>query len=677
MTLTAERTTTQSGGSVDRRDADGAGISITLLVLLLGVPSALIFAPLGAAGTPADVLAILLLGWWAAGRIMHVAPRASHSRPVHITLFIFVVVMLASYAHGMMRPISTLEISAADRGILALLAWAGMVLGVADGLRTRAALDRFLRVLVVGGACIAALGILQFFAGIDLASYIHIPGLVANHPFGLSGERSNFRRVTATTLHPIEFGVVLSLILPVALHFALQSPTRRQRRQAMLCSSLIIIALPMTVARSAMVGLGVGLAVILPTWSSRHRTYALIAAPFFAVGIKLAKPGLLGTIKSLFLHAGQDPSIQNRVGDYTAAGHYISQSPIIGRGFFTFLPEIYRTLDNQYMGTLIESGILGLAALLSLMIVGISVAATVRKRVRDTATRSLAQALLASMAVALVTFFTFDAFAFPMATGVMFILLGAVGALGGLYLTNPSTASSLHTTADAPPAKRLTGIAIRATAWGLVLLALVSTLTSIRRAPPQFESLGRVVLAGPAGPNANVFDNSRYLGDFATVLQRSITGADTRLKFEQAGLDVNYNMAIGIGSLAPGTDIVGSGGVISVNDISSSPALAYATCNALVTLITADLTNWQNAVSVPADQRIHIQLSFPPQLPGELQDSRKRAEIVSVIVALCIGLGLQRLLSFWLRRAPRAPRRRALLEPPSPSMAFAADAAGG
>ena len=93
MTLTAERTTTQSGGSVDRRDADGAGISITLLVLLLGVPSALIFAPLGAAGTPADVLAILLLGWWAAGRIMHVAPRASHSRPVHITLFIFVVVL--------------------------------------------------------------------------------------------------------------------------------------------------------------------------------------------------------------------------------------------------------------------------------------------------------------------------------------------------------------------------------------------------------------------------------------------------------------------------------------------------------------------------------------------------------------------------------------------------------
>jgi hypothetical protein len=674
VTLTAERTTIEAGGSVERRDSDGAGMSIALVVLLLGIPSALIFEPLGAAGTPADIVAILLLGWWVAARIMHAAPQASHSRPVHITLFIFVVVMLASYAHGMMRPISGSETSAADRGILALLAWAGMVLGVADGLRTRAALDRFLRVLVVGGACIAALGILQFFAGVDLASYIHIPGLVANHPFGLSGERSNFRRVTATTLHPIEFGVVLSLILPVALHFALQSPTRRQRRQALLCSSLMIIALPMTVARSAMVGLGMGLAVVLPTWSSRHRRYALIAAPFFAVGIKVAKPGLLGTIRSLFLHAGQDPSIQNRVGDYTAAGHYITQSPIIGRGFFTFLPEIYRTLDNQYMGTLIESGILGLAALLSLMVVGISVAATVRKRVHDTATRSLAQALLASMAVALVTFFTFDAFAFPMATGVMFILLGAVGALGGLYLTNSSTVPSRIAAADVAPTKRLTAIAIRATAWGLVLLALVSTLTSVRRTAPQFESLGRMVLAGPAGPNANVFDNSRYLGDFAAVLQRSVAGPDTQLKFKQAGLDDNYNIAIGTGSLAPGTDIVGTGAVISVNDISSSPALASATCNAVLALLTADLVNWQNAVAVPVDQRIHIQLSFPPPAPVELADSRKRAEVVSVVVALCVGLALQRLIGFWLRRNPRG---RALLEPQYQSVTFAAEPAGG
>ena len=48
---------------------------------------------------------------------------------------------------------------------------------------------------------------------------------------------------------------------------------------------------------------------------------------------------------------------------YAIAGEFIGRAPIFGRGFSTFLPS-YRILDNQYLGLLIETGIVGLVAFL-------------------------------------------------------------------------------------------------------------------------------------------------------------------------------------------------------------------------------------------------------------------------------------------------------------------------
>jgi O-antigen ligase len=101
---------------------------------------------------------------------------------------------------------------------------------------------------------------------------------------------------------------------------------------------------------------------------------------------------------------------------------------MLGRGFLTFLPE-YRILDNQYLGVLIDTGFVGLVALLGLFVTGAVTAQHLRSRLDNTGDRQLARALMASVASAGVSFALFDAFSFPMASGLVFLLLGAIDAL--------------------------------------------------------------------------------------------------------------------------------------------------------------------------------------------------------------------------------------------------------
>ena len=94
--------------------------------------------------------------------------------------------------------------------------------------------------------------------------------------------------------------------------------------------------------------------------------------------IKVVSPGLLGTFFSLFRNAGQRHSVQWRTHDYATARELISQHLWLGRGIGTWYAPKHEVFDNQYLLTLVDSGVIGLVALL-----GIVVAGPVRRRARE------------------------------------------------------------------------------------------------------------------------------------------------------------------------------------------------------------------------------------------------------------------------------------------------------
>jgi O-antigen ligase len=403
------------------------------VVLLIAVPAWLVFAPLGAAGTPAQMLGIGLLVWWAARWLARSQPNPRVTHPVRLALFLLALAILASYVVAATRAIDALEMRAADRGLLNLCAWSGVVLVTGEGLR-RDQLDRLLRVLVWAGGGLAALGVLQFVTGLDVAHYLEIPGLSVNADYSTVLERADFRRPSGTATHPIEFGVVLAMILPVAIHYALDGGDRRLRRW--LPVAMIAFALPISISRSAVVGAVLVLLFLLPSWPTRRRRAAYAVLLGFIGLIYLMIPGLLGTLRNLFTFLFQDSSTESRTGSYSIAGDFVAERPVFGRGFGTFLPS-YHIVDNQYVQMVIGTGIVGTVALVALFLTGILTARGVRRRSSDPATRGLAQSLAASVAVAAVSSATFDSLSFPMAAGTMFLLLGCVGALWRLEVATP------------------------------------------------------------------------------------------------------------------------------------------------------------------------------------------------------------------------------------------------
>lgn len=422
---------------------DTALTIVVLLTLMALIPASLALPELGSMGAPTTLVALAAGGLWFVTWISsrsRVVSELDGNPPIPILLAVWAASTTASYAVAALRAKDGLEASAADRGMVVMLASLGISLLIADTVPTRERLDSIIRVAVLAGTFIAAIGIIQFLIGWDYAAHLNIPGLKPTGS-GLSiTERSIFRRVAGTTLHPIEFGVVLCLIIPLGLHLAMH-----HSRRWFVAVAIMGFALPMSLSRTTFVGAAAAGVVLIMLWPRQTRRRAVAVGLGYLVTVRLLVPGLLGTIRSLFTNATKDPSISSREQDYEYVGRFITESPLLGRGFFTFIPERYDFLDNQYMMTLVETGVIGLLALLTMIVGSMVVAHKIRTRTDDPAERDLAAAFMAILAVALSTFVAFDYLSFPSVRIMLFVAIGGVGALWRLV---PDRSS--HVTANDP-----------------------------------------------------------------------------------------------------------------------------------------------------------------------------------------------------------------------------------
>lgn len=441
MTVAGART--RAGGAaaaptpLARRGRRGAPVTVirAYVVLLVLVPPTYVIGPLGAVGTPATVIGLAALGLWAAAVLTPGDHLARAVVPVRVVMGLLVGTVVSAYAVLHLRHVPWDELLGADRMVLQVLSWSGTALLAAEGLRDRHELYRVLRALTAAVAAMAVVGLLQFRAGIDLADLAgRVPGLHENAELVSIQDRLGFRRPSGTATHPIEFGCVIALALPLALHLArfdlARSPTRRW-----LPVAAIATGIPVAVSRSAVLGAAVAAVVVFAGLEPRLRPRAVAAAGAFVVAVYATTPGLLGTLRTLFVSARSDTSITYRTDDYAVVGEYIRQFPWLGRGPGTFLSNRYLFLDNQYLLTAIEMGLVGLVVVVCYLLATAFLGRGARHRSRDAGVRDLGQALAATSLTGAVTAFTFDAFSFLMFAGFVPLCLGVAGALWALQRT--------------------------------------------------------------------------------------------------------------------------------------------------------------------------------------------------------------------------------------------------
>ena len=121
---------------------------------------------------------VIYLGLW-------LRPSSSLHRgrqPIRVIGILFTCVVVASYASANRHLLPVLEKNAADRGLIFIFGWLGILLLAADGTESVEALATILRRQVFGATGVALIGIVEFFSGINVSNYIRLPGLVASAP---------------------------------------------------------------------------------------------------------------------------------------------------------------------------------------------------------------------------------------------------------------------------------------------------------------------------------------------------------------------------------------------------------------------------------------------------------------------------------------------------------------
>jgi O-antigen ligase len=647
------------------------GLLVLYALFLVLLPSIYILEPLGGAGTPAAVVGVLALLLWFLRQV--IGARPSPLTPVHWLVWFFAAAMVAGFTAGALRPTTGVEFTASWRGFIAVASWIGVALTVMDGLRTRERLEAFLRFVVWLGALLAVLGIAQFVTGFDVVPWLHVPGLTDNSGVLGLGERSGFRRVSGTALHSIEYSAVLAMILPIA--FAQAIASRVHRGRAWLPVLLMAGVLPLTVARSGFLGLALALGFAFLMMSRRQRLRLVLLLPFLAVAFRAAVPGLLGTIRGLFLSAGEDISVTGRTADYGAVADFVRESPLFGRGLFTFQPAIYRILDNQYLLTAVEAGLVGCVALVLVIVVPAVVSfrrawllrtAGARRppEQRDEAAHLVPFGLGASLVAALVLFGTFDAFSFPMGMGVFSIVLGASGAAWRLY--RPAGPD-----APAPPATTPRSRAHRRAGAAAALATLAVGLFLVHTARPSYDARTSFALAVPLARGQSIITLQQGTNALSDVVRYSVHSGEVRSRLTREGAGP-YTVAIGSGSLGPHTDVLGHGNVLTVSGIGSDPAAALDTVDMAVGQIRAELRDWQADGTRNGSSAIAV---MPLETPQAREVPVRRTLGYVGVAALTAVVGFAASALSRRRRQRKdvtgaqghGPRRRVRLRPASPA----------
>ena len=309
---------------------------------------------------------------------------------------------------------------------------------ISSVIRRRADVDLLVKVLVAGGGILGIFALIESRTGYNFFNHLHnfFPVLKETGT-PLVTDRSGRLRVVASSQHPIALGAAFAMLVPFALYLV-----RVHRGRWWIALVLILGGAFATESRTPVLMLIAVMCVFLFVRASDVKRLWPAILPGLIV-LHLALPGTLGTLKDSFFPKGG--LIQQQANAHVGSGRIATlgpalrrefdPNPILGEGYGTRVTTPDRSvrrpngpiLDDQWLGLLLETGALGVAALGWLFVRFVRLAA--REAKRDNSWRGW---LLASTAAAVtayaVSMFTYDAFSFIQVTFLLYISL-AIGSV--------------------------------------------------------------------------------------------------------------------------------------------------------------------------------------------------------------------------------------------------------
>jgi hypothetical protein len=303
-------------------------------------------------------------------------------------------------------------------------------------IKTRDQLELVIKTLVGGGAIVGLFALIQYRTGFNIFDHLGIIPALDFVPGGLPGDleqRGGGARVYASAQHPIALSAALVMLLPLGIYVGRRYGTRLWWA----ATAVIGVAAFSTVARTGSTMLLTVLVVFIALKPREMLGLWKWALPFL-IAVHFLAPGALGGLKSAFFPEGgllaeqesaHSATSSNRLADAGPALREWWKHPYVGYGFGTRITEPANPknnaliLDDQWLGLLLEVGLMGTLAFMWLML------RSVRRlgraaRADDSDHGWLLAGLAASILSLGIGMITFDAFGFTQVTFLLFLMIG-------------------------------------------------------------------------------------------------------------------------------------------------------------------------------------------------------------------------------------------------------------
>lgn len=275
--------------------------------------------------------------------------------------------------------------------------------------------------LVLLGTLVALHGVYQYIIGVPIPStWLDSTENVRTRVFSIVGS-------------PNVLGSFLVLIIPITVSQLLSARGRLLKYFYALCLVPMVLSLLFTYSRGAWLAMA-GALVIYGFLYNWRILLALMAGAYAAPRVI---PGIASRIGYMLSPAYLLSSARaGRVARWNMALDKLQNHPLVGEGFGRFGGAVAARnipssnyVDNFYLKTAAESGILGLAAFTWLLISGIRCALNSYRRLTDNYLKGLAVGLISGLLGVLLHNGVENIFEVPMMTVYFWLLMGMLAAL--------------------------------------------------------------------------------------------------------------------------------------------------------------------------------------------------------------------------------------------------------
>lgn len=426
---------------------------LAVFVLLLALPQNNVVAGVGASITPARLLAGCAALWWLVTRVSGGFGLRTGRNPVRTVLLGTLATFALANAVALVGGVPEEMIPLGDRATLLVVLYFGTALLTCDAVEGARGL-RMVSGAMVLAATLSAGAAAGQFAGVDLRAFTVLPGLMTQGLGDADLARGGLTRALGFANHPIELAAVSALCLPLALYLA------RHGRWRLLwwgCGAVLVVGTLVSISRTGLLGMAIVGVLLLWRIGVANWLITLFGTVLLVVLFGMIEPRLVGVLDKTVTGSGQDSSVHARLDDYEYVYERLVKAPLTGQGYGTYQAPPQPFLDNQYLLTTVESGLIGLGALLVLLLVPTALMSRVwrgrgvipARRHETTEVRDAAWALGCGLLICAASFATFDAMAFPQFQGFTFLLIGLAGALAAQTLPGRAVGARVAPDEDA------------------------------------------------------------------------------------------------------------------------------------------------------------------------------------------------------------------------------------